>query len=277
MIAGMAARGAGKAEKSNRYSVIIERVFFAHYNEGDKTVAFSRDELIKTAQSANIQVPKNLGDLIYSFRYRSELPVRIKKKAPRGLEWIIRPSGKSLYKFVAVSQPHIQPNPALSMVKVPDATPGIISMYALNDEQALLAKIRYNRLIDIFTGIACYSLQSQLRTFVDDVGQVETDEIYVGIDKRGAHFVLPIQAKGSRDKISVVQIEQDLAMCAQKFRGLVCRPLAAQFVQDNLIALFDILESNHELRVASEKHYMLVDPSELTEDELKQYSSSSYE
>ena len=96
--------------------------------------------------------------------------------------------------------------------KVPDATPGVIGMYALNDEQALLAKLRYNRLIDIFTGVACYSLQNHLRTFVETVGQIETDEIYMGIDKRGAHFAFPVQAKGAKDMINIVQIEQDLAM-----------------------------------------------------------------
>jgi len=39
-------------------------------------------------------------------------------------------------------------------------------MYALGDEQALLAKLRYNRLLDIFTGVVCYSLQNHLRTNV---------------------------------------------------------------------------------------------------------------
>jgi hypothetical protein len=63
---------------------------------------------------------------------------------------------------------------------VPDATPGIVAKYSLNDEQALLAKVRYNRLIDIFTGVTCYSLQNHLRTTVAELGQVETDEIYVG-------------------------------------------------------------------------------------------------
>ncbi len=67
----------------------------------------------------------------------------------------------------------------------------------MNDEQALLAKIRYNRLIDIFTGITCYSLQNHLRTTVPNIGQVEIDEIYIGIDKRGAHYILPAQAKES--------------------------------------------------------------------------------
>lgn len=50
--------------------------------------------------------------------------------------------------------------------KIPNATPAIIAMYALSDEQALLAKVRYNRLVAVFTGVTCYSLQSHLRTAI---------------------------------------------------------------------------------------------------------------
>ncbi|MGA2975206.1 MAG: endonuclease [Spirochaetia bacterium] len=264
-------------KKANRYERIIEMVFFSHYRSGDKRVSFTREELLHAAQEAKIKVPKNIGDLVYSFRYRYELPETIKKKAPVGLSWIIRPSGRSLYAFVAVSEPHIEPNPALMETRIPDSTPGIISMYALNDEQALLAKLRYNRLIDIFTGVTCYSLQNHLRTFVDEVGQIETDELYVGVDKRGAQYVFPIQAKGSRDKINVVQIEQDIAMCSQKFPALICRPIAAQFTSDNLIALFDMQQGRDGLRIASEKHYMLVDPSQLTAEELRGYAAQTLE
>ena len=103
----------------------------------------------------------------------------------------------------------------MATTKIPDATPGIVAKYALGDEQALLARVRYNRLIDIFTGVVCYSLQNHLRTFVAGVGQIETDELYVGVDKKGAHFIFPIQAKGGSDQLNIVQIEQDFEVCAR--------------------------------------------------------------
>ena len=84
----------------------------------------------------------------------------------------------------------------MAETKIPDSTPGIITLYAQGDEQALLAKLRYNRLIDIFIGATCYSLQSHLRTTIPNIGQVETDEIYIGVDRRGSHYVFPVQAKG---------------------------------------------------------------------------------
>ena len=104
----------------------------------------------------------------------------------------------------------------MAVTKIPDSTPGVIIKYALDDEQSLLAKIRYNRLIDIFTGVTCYSLQNHLRTTAPGIGQVETDEIYIGIDKRGVHYVFPVQAKSGSGKIGTVQIRQDYAVCAAK-------------------------------------------------------------
>lgn len=255
----------------NRYQQIIEKLFHAHYKEGSEEVPFERDELVAIANELNIRLPKNLGDLVYTFRYRAALPDSIRALAPAGKSWIIRSAGRSRYKFVATALTDILPNALIAETKVPDSTPGLIEMYALSDEQALLAKLRYNRLLDIFTGVTCYSLQSHLRTSVAGLGQVETDEVYVGVERRGAHYIIPVQAKGGSDRLSIVQIEQDFAMCAAKFPALICRPVAAQFMADRLIALFAFESSNSGVAVLAEKHYRLVPPAELTAAELKSY------
>lgn len=106
------------------------------------------------------------------------------------------------------------------------------------------------------------------------IGQIETDEIYVGLDKRGAHYVLPAQAKGKADQIGVVQIEQDLALCREKFPQLVARPIAAQFMDDNSIALFEFgTDAEESIVKLAERHYRLVPEQELSSDELRTYRS----
>ena len=167
------------------------------------------------------------------------------------------------------------PYPSLVETKIPDATLGIVAKYFLNDEQALLVRLRYNRLIDVFTGITCYSLQSHLRTAVRGVRQVETDEIYVGVDKRGIHYVFPVQAKGGKDQLGVVQIEQDFALCADKFPTLICRATAAQFMENDLIALFEFEVGGDGVGLSSEKHYRLVPPDEITPKILSSYLERS--
>jgi hypothetical protein len=260
-------------DRANRYQRIIERIFQSHYHVGMEELAFGRDEIIQSASDLGIQIPKNVGDVIYTFRYRAELPRSISERAPQGKVWIIRPAGKSQYRFVAVTPVSLAPNPALAETKVPDATPGVIAMYALSDEQALLAKLRYNRLVDTFTGVTCYSLQSHLRTYVKGLGQVEADEIYVGLDRRGAHYVFPIEAKGVHETLGAIQVEQGIAVCEAKFPGLICRPIGASFMQDDLIALFEFEDSDQGIRIRSERHYKLVPPEALSADELASYQT----
>ncbi|MHB8776139.1 MAG: endonuclease [Anaerolineales bacterium] len=259
-------------KEPNRYAKILEAIFRNHFKKGTSEIEFERTEFSQVADKLGITLPKNLGDVLYSFRYRILLPKSITSKAPKGYEWIIRPAGKGKYKLVAVKQANIAPSNVLVETKIPDATPGVIVKYSMNDEQSLLAKLRYNRLVDVFAALTCYSLQNHLRTTLRDGSQVETDEVYIGLDKRGVHYVLPIQAKGGKDKIGIVQIEQDFEMCTIKFPGLVCRPIAAQFMKDNIIALFEFEQTRDGIKVASEKHYRLVKPDELSSEELQSYS-----
>ena len=64
-------------------------------------------------------------------------------------------------------------------------------------------------------------------------------------------------------------------MCTEKFPSLLCRPIAAQFVDASLIALFAFESTEEGLRVVAEKHYRLVQNSELGVDEIVVYQSRS--
>lgn len=259
------------AKSPNRYTQLIETIFFHHYQPGMTGFSFDRSEIISTAQELDVELPKNIGDVLYTFRYRQSLPKRIQETAPQATEWNIQPAGIAIYRFELAPEFSITPSPLLTEIKILDATPGVINRYAMSDEQALLAKLRYNRLIDIFTSLTCYSLQNHFRTTVPGIGQIESDEIYIGVNRKGAHFVIPAQAKGGRDKIGRVQIEQDIAMSASKFSGLGCIPIEAQFMNNQVIALFLFDYNDDKLTISTEKHYRLVRPDELTNEELMAY------
>jgi hypothetical protein len=261
------------ARRPNRYERIIGTIFLDRYQDGMREVEFEREELVRIATRLNVVLPKNLGDVVYSFRYRAALPEAIRKTAPAGEHWIIRPAGAGRYRLSLVREIALTPNPDFAETKIPDATPGVITRYALTDEQALLARLRYNRLIDIFTGVTCYSLQNHLRTTVPGMGQVETDEIYIGLDRRGAQYLFPVQAKGGNDRISVVQIEQDFALAAAKFPTLICRPIGAQFMREGVIALFEFEQLDDEVKISSERHYRLVLPEDVSDADLQNYRS----
>ncbi len=259
-----------------KYDQIIERVFHNHYDGNVTEFHFGREELAQAAGDLELPVPKNLGDIINHFRFRADMPERIQETISSDKFWIIRLAGRSRYQFAISPLSFLVPTPGLSVTKVPDSTPGIVAKYRLSDEQALLAKLRYNRLVDIYSGVTCYSLQNHLRTTVKELGQIETDEVYIGVDRRGAHYAFPVQAKGGSDKLSVVQIEQDFKLCAEKFPALICRPFAAPFMADDLIALFEFEMDETGIVLSSEKHYRLVSPDAVTAAELESYRARPY-
>ena len=259
-------------KKPALYEALIVRIFNNHYKKGVDAFEFDRTEIETVAAELKLRLPKNLGDLIYSFRYRKTFPQEIVATETGRRQWIILPAGRSKYRFKLARLTQIVPRANLIATKIPDATPQIIAAYALTDEQALLARVRYNRLIDIFLGIATYSLQNHLRTTVKNMGQIEIDEIYVGVNKTGQQFVIPVQAKGGTDKLAVIQTTQDLAYCAEKFPSLNTRAISAQFMQDNIIALFELTLEDREVKIVDERHYCLVPANSIGDDDLKTYA-----
>ena len=268
----------------NRYIDIIKWVFKRNFRSGSKEVGFPRTQLAEAALDLGVEAPKNLGDVVYSIRYRTDMPTEIDNLAPAGMTWALFPAGRSFYAFRPVAINQIEPRSGLAKIKVPDSTPGLIARYSMSDEQALLARVRYNRLLDIFTGMACYSLQNHYRTSIEVTGssgakssrsQVETDELYVGIDRHGSHHILPVQAKGGTDRLSVIQIWQDFRVAEQKFASLSARPIATQFLDDQSIVLFEFSEPSGQISIARERHYSLVAPEKLTDEDMETYRTAA--
>lgn len=264
---------AERAQRPNRYKILIERLFFSHWVEGVTEFEFARGELETMANELEMELPKNLGDVLYALRFRIGYPDRIVATQPDDQEWIIEGAGRALYRFRLVKAIRILPNVNLATTAIPDATPELIRAYALDDEQALLAIVRYNRLIDTFLGLTTYSLQNHLRTTVTGIGQIEIDELYVGLDKYGCHYIIPVQAKGGKDQIGVVQTTQDMRFVEQKFTGMRCRAVSAQFMEDGIVALFELTLQDDQVKVVDERHYKLVPAADLDANSIRAYKS----
>lgn len=279
-----------EAKKASAYSQIIEHIFTRRYNKRGADFSFNRTELsdaleaLFKAGKVEKNLVKNLGDVIYTFRHRRSLPATILDTQPKDKHWIILGDGDAKYRFRLTSLVHIEPRAGAAVIPIPDATPEIILRYAQNDEQALLAKIRYNRLVDIFLGITTYSLQNHLRTKIPNYGQIEIDELYTGLDKLGKHYIVPVQAKGPKDKLGAIQTIQDVIYCTTApadsgkkskkrkidFSKLECRAVSAQLRKDDqgdVIVMFELKFDGNDVSVREERHYRLV--SEAPESTLK--------
>lgn len=236
-------------------------------------LVFDRDDIIATAERLGLARPKNVGDLIYSYRYRKPLPKEILATEPEDYAWRILGAGSGRYKFQLRKQIDLIPRQGAEVRKIPDATPEIVGQYALGDEQGLLARVRYNRLIDIFLGLTAYSLQNHLRTSVQDYGQIEIDELYVGVDAAARQYVIPVQAKRANDSLGDIQTIQDAEFCRthERYKRCLVRQVSAQFLPDGTIALFELKWDGRDVSVVQERHYRLVGASQISDEDLSGY------
>lgn len=264
----LAVWGCPMAESNNRYSAILLEVFSPvltgaisiEHIMGGAGFEFPRVAITAAAVKLGVVLPKNLGDIVYAFRYRAEFPSAIRDLAPAGKKWIIAGAGRSKYLARIIDDVCVSPSEALAPIKMPDVTPPNIRAYAGSDEQQLLSRLRENELIGLFVGVKLWSHQNHLRTTVKGIGQIEIDEIYLGIDKYGVQYVIPVQAKRNADKHGIVQTLQDIRYCKAQYPNHVCIPVSVQFIAEgNVIAMFRLAEDveKDSIKVIEELHYVL--------------------
>jgi hypothetical protein len=125
-----------------------------------------------------------------------------------------------------------------------------------------VTRVLYNRLIDIFTGLTCFHIQNHYRGFVEGMGEVELDALYVGIDKTGKLYILPIEAKSQAENemIGRVQISQMAKLVRQDFANLDRRILAIKYLKDGTIVIieFDDQVEPDDFKIVSVSRFRLI-------------------
>lgn len=270
---------AKKPGAPNAYDSIIADVFSAKWTRGAKRFEFPRDDLAVAAKRTGVKAPKNLGDVIYTYRFRRPFPPAILNTAPTGKMWIVTGKGDALYEFRLITKPNLSPDMGWAVSKIHDATPEIVRRFtALNDEQAVLARIRYNRLVDMFCRCVAFSLQNHLRTKLKEIGQIEIDELYVGANRQGEHFIIPIQVKQKHDQLGVSQLLQDLAYCSARHAEMRPRAIGAQMFRwkigdasfDRIVMIEFSCENGPDDIVISkvaERHFVLLPAERITSED----------
>jgi len=225
------------------YDKIIEKLFFNKFNNSKKMteLEFSKDEIVSIGKKLRLNI-RNVPDIVYTYRSRRDLPKSIRDKG----NWAINPKGKGKFSFIKLNRsPFVIIQEGLSKIKILNSLPEIVEKYSSNDEQSLLSNLRYNRLLDIFTGITCFHLQSHVRCTVRGEGQIEIDDLYVGINKEGREYIIPVEAKSveDRDKLGWVQITNLVKFAHQYYPKLKCLPIAVKPGSRSLIYLIEFDES----------------------------------
>jgi hypothetical protein len=242
-------------EIPKEYDLVIIRVFERLHSarESVEQLPFTKSDIEQAIQELELSI-KNVPDIVYTYRSgRSALPEAISAHG----NWAIVGSGKGKYLFVRLSRsPYVDIPSDIEAIAVLDATPQIVLKYQSLDEQGFLARVRYNRLIDIFTSLTTYHLQGHFRTTVSNIGQVEIDDLYIGVDTDGCAFVLPVEAKGEspKDRLGVVQITQMVRFARESFPDLAIRPIGLKVMSDGSYLFLEFNDSEDSNSVATKRY-----------------------
>jgi hypothetical protein len=249
--------------KIKAYDRVIAYVFQKIYQaapSGSDILEFTKRDIEGAISELGLRLrTRNVPDIIYTYRSgRSELPEAILQYG----NWAIEGQGKGKYRFRKLSRsPYFDIPSDVEITGIPDATPLIVLQYQGSDEQTFLARVRYNRLLDIFTSLTTYHLQSHFRTTVRGIGQVEVDDLYIGLDTDGKAYILPVEAKvGLREQLGVIQIAQMVQFTRRSFPDLATRPVGIKMMLDGsyLFLEFNDAENADSLATKRYKRYKLI-------------------
>jgi len=241
------------------YDRVISEVFRRHYRKGEERLEFDKDEIAQVCQEQGITV-RNTPDVVYTYRARQELPPAILAKG----HWAIQPAGRGKYAFRLLSNParFEVPFGDYSPVDIYNAIPEVVEGLLRKDEQSLVTTVVYNRLVDIFTGLTCFHIQSHYRSFLKRVGEVELDALFVGVDKTGTLHVVPVEAKSQAESemIGRVQVWQMAMLARQDFGKLQRRIIAVKALRDETVGFveFDDQTDPDEFGIVSVSRFRLI-------------------
>jgi hypothetical protein len=237
------------------YDQVVNRVFERlHTGQEDvDRLLFTKADIERAIRDLGLSI-RNVPDIVYTYRSgRSPLPEEVLAHG----NWAIEGTGKGKYVFIRLTRsPYVDIPMDIETIPILDATPQIVLKYQGVDEQGCLARIRYNRLIDTFTALTAYHIQGHFRTTVSDVGQVEIDDLYIGIDTDGHGFVMPVEGKSQspKDQLGVVQITQMVRFARQYFPDLGVRPIGVKIMPDGSYMFLEFNDSEDSNLVATKRY-----------------------
>lgn len=195
-------------------------------------ILFSQEDLRRAANELGLEV-RNFPDLTYNLRSRSPLPQEI---LDAGFTTIaIRGRGK--YALVS-GDDKVEVPAGTDTVEVPTSSiPAAIRDILRADEQSILSAMRYLDLVSEFIGTHAYHLQGHLRTSGGLGQQVEADDVWVAVNPDGSRIILPIEAKGPRERIGRHQMMSTVDAVLAKIPGFPVVPLAAQLQASGTLVL----------------------------------------
>jgi len=140
--------------------------------------------------------------------------------------------GRGLYLFTKAENEVKLPS-KIQVHKIDTSTvPQPVMKCAGSDEQCMMSLVNHLDLISTFVGFPCHHLQGHLRTTGSLGQQVEADDIFIGVNSKSKTVIVPVEAKGTREKVGYSQMKSTINAVTSRFSADAYLPLSVKMEAD---------------------------------------------
>ena len=216
-------------------------------------ISFERTDILEICAKEFGKAPKNLGDIIYSLRYRLDYLSTYDYLLEKDYTWTLLSTGIGKYELSPLKKLRIPSLESEDIIYIKDNTPKHIHELRPLNDQSLLMKIIQNDILNEFLQDDLVFLQAHHKVNLQNWGQAEIDGILAS--NYSPHLYL-VEVKGYTEVIAWPQMIQ-LKMYAQQNHSDT--PFTPLFIQSHKDWSFSVVQfdyTNSFPRVKKFKRFM---------------------
>lgn len=231
-------------------------LFLTRARPGITSLRFSTEDVSIAFGKMGIKVPKNLPDIAYQAQ-KKPAPVVINSTAPFGCEWILEATGGGGFCFKLVDSNKIHPDAGAEERHLEDKAAAISEAFDMSEQARLELQIQENDLLSDFFGREMSFATRPPRGFVQGIGQVDFDAIFVVRDEPHARLMVTVQYETRPQPICGHKARRMLKFADTRYPDWKTKAVVVQRLADNRVAILELRKLFESTEVVNEVHYVL--------------------
>ena len=151
----------------------------------------------------------------------------------------------------------------MAPVGILDNTPTVVGQLARDERELLLARLRFNRLLDNFLGISTFPVHLLFDSpFYDSIGP-EVEELHFGIAPFGDKCMVIVLSERWNGSPAISKLRASSEVPFKYSHNMRVHFILAHQTGGNCLALIELDLSSQRSKVKAEKHYEFIKPDEL--------------
>lgn len=238
-----------KSNKEAKAKFFIDYLMKNSFVDSLTPISFERTDILDVCKNEFGEAPKNLGDIVYSLRYRLDYLSNYDYLLEKDYTWTLLSTGIGQYELAPLKKLRLPNLESENVLYVDDQTPAHIHKLRPLNDQSLLMKVIQNGILNEFLQDDLMFLQAHHKVNLNNWGQAEIDGILAS--NNSSHLYL-IEVKGYTEVIGWPQMIQLKMYAQQNHPDVLFTPV---FIQSHRDWSFSVVQFDYKNSFPKVKKY----------------------